>query len=280
MYLRLAFAVAAHLEPEIMIVDEVLAVGDATFQKKCIGKMQDVGNRGRTVLLVTHNMTAVARLCKRAILLDGGSVTHDGPADQVVGAYLKHEDSGVAERIWPDEQTAPGGGIVRLRAVRAKTEDGRVEKRFDIRRPIGIEMEYDVLKSGYVLLPHLNIDNEEGLSVFTSIDTDPRWRARARPAGRYTSTAWIPGNFLSEGMLFVEACMLTTNPRTNQFTAADAVAFQVVDSGEGDSARGDWLGSLKGAVRPLLKWETDLGGKRKSRQSSNGKKRVYRELCR
>src|SRR5262249_15284152 len=100
MYLRLAFAVAAHLEPEVLIVDEVLAVGDASFQKKCLNKMEDVGHQGRTVLFVSHNMPAVTRLCKRVLLVDGGRVVEDGPATHVVSAYLKSGMGTTARREW------------------------------------------------------------------------------------------------------------------------------------------------------------------------------------
>lgn len=256
MYLRLAFAVAAHLEPEILIVDEVLAVGDTNFQKKCLNKMHDVGQHGRTVFLVSHNMRAITRLCRRAILLDAGVVVQDGPADKVVNAYLNPADSTIAERVWPDPAQAPSGDIVRLNAVRVRGEDGRVREVLDIRRPVSLEMEYEVLKPGYVLAPHFNIDTEEGVSLFTTIDNDPAWRGRPRPEGVYTSSARIPGNLLAEGMLFVEAALLTLNPRSCQFTASDAVSFRVADSFEGDSARGDWTGSMPGVIRPLLKWST------------------------
>ena len=108
MYVRLAFAVAAHLEPEILIVDEVLAVGDASFQKKCLGKMQDVGKEGRTVLFVSHSMAAIARLCERTILLDEGRVLQDGPSHQVVTAYLASGRGTPALRVWRNAAKAPG----------------------------------------------------------------------------------------------------------------------------------------------------------------------------
>src|SRR5215468_2845592 len=108
MYLRLAFAVAAHLETEILLVDEVLAVGDIRFQKKCLGKMQDVGQQGRTVLFVSHNMPAITRLCERALRLDEGHVVQDGPSHRVVSAYLTSDVGTMAAREWPDPAQAPG----------------------------------------------------------------------------------------------------------------------------------------------------------------------------
>lgn len=256
MYLRLAFAVAAHLEPEILFVDEVLAVGDARFQKRCLNKMEDIGKEGRTVIFVSHNMHAITRLCQRAILLDDGRIIQDGPSHKVVNFYLNSENNTPAERIWPDLSKAPGNDIVRLRAVRVKTEDGKVTDVVDIREQVGIEMEYEVLTPDSVLLPYYHFLNEEGIFVFEVICQDPEWRQRPRPTGRYTSTVWIPGNFLSEGMLFVYSAIITVAPRTMHINERDTVAFQVVESFEGDSARGDYTGTMTSAVRPLLKWTT------------------------
>jgi len=258
MHVRLGFAVAAHLEPEILLVDEVLAVGDASFQKKCLGKMDIAAGEGRTVLFVSHNMAAVTRLCPRAILLDEGKVLQDGPSHQVVAAYLTPGLGTRAAREWPDLSKAPGNDIVRLRAVRVRTEDGRISDAIDIRHPVGIEMEYEVLKPGHVLVPNYHFFNEEGMYVFVASDYDPAWRRKVRPAGRYVSTSWVPGNFLSEGSLIVGAAISTMDPVTVHFYERDAVAFQVIDRLGGDSARGDYAGTMPGVVRPLLRWTTEF----------------------
>lgn len=256
MYVRLAFAVAAHLEPEILIIDEVLAVGDGRFQRKCLDKMQEVGKEGRTVLFVSHNMPAVTRLCPRTILLDGGKIIDDGISTQVVGAYLSNGLGTTTVREWPELSTAPGNDLVRLCAVRVLDEDGEVADAFDIRRSVGIEIEYQVLTSGYVLTPNMHFYNEEGVFAFVARDLDPEWRDRPRPAGRYTSIAHIPGNMLSEGTLFVAAAISTMNPSTVHVFERDAVAFQVIDSMAGDSARGDYAGPMPGVMRPMLRWST------------------------
>jgi lipopolysaccharide transport system ATP-binding protein len=258
MYMRLAFAVAAHLEPEILLVDEVLAVGDGRFQRKCLDKMQDVGQQGRTVLFVSHNMPAITRLCPRTILLDAGRVIGDGQSSQVVGAYLSSGLGTTAVRVWPDLNTAPGNDIVRLCAVRVCTEDRVFSDALDIRRPIGIEMEYEVLQSGHVLTPNYHFYNEEGVYAFVASEADPVWAGRARSVGRYVSTAWIPGNLLSEGTLFVGAAISTMNPVVVHFYERDAVAFQIIDSLDGDSARGEYAGPMPGVVRPLLQWSTRM----------------------
>jgi lipopolysaccharide transport system ATP-binding protein len=256
MYLRLAFAVAAHLEPDILIVDEVLAVGDARFQKKCLDKMQDVGAHGRTVLFVSHNMQAITRLCPRAILLDNGSILEDGPSHKVVRNYLNSGFGTTAYREWPDPAKAPAGEIVRLRSVRVRAEDGSTTDVVDIRRPLWIEMEYQVLESGRVLMPYFDVHNEEGVHVFSTLDVGPEWGQQSRPAGMWVSMVHIPGNLLAEGTHFVTAGIFARNPDVHQFNVREAVTFQVFDSLDGDSARGDWAGEIYGVVRPLLKWTT------------------------
>ncbi len=254
MYLRLAFAVAAHLEPEILIVDEVLAVGDAQFQKKCLDKMQDVGKQGRTVLFVSHNMPAVTRLCERTILLDQGQVIADGPAHSVVGLYLRSDQGTTAEREWPEISRAPGNDIVRLAAVRVRNHLGQVTDMIDIREPVSLEMEYQVLKPGSVLVPSFRLFNEEGVFVFATFDSDRNWQSKPRPAGRFVSQTVIPGNFLSEGSLMIAAAITTLEPLIVHFHETEVVAFSVVDSLEGNSARGAYAGYMPGVVRPLLEW--------------------------
>ena len=137
-------------------------------------------------------------------------------------------------------------------------EDGQVIERLDIRQPVRLEMEFEVLKPGHVLLPHYNIFNEEGIELFSAHDLDPEWRGRHRPLGRYVSTAWVPGNFFAEGTIFVAAAMITLNPNDPQFYEADVVAFNVVESFGGDSARGDWHKHMSGVVRPMLNWSTEF----------------------
>ena len=257
MYLRLAFAVAAHLEPEILVVDEVLAVGDARFQRKCLDKMQDVGQHGRTVLFVSHNMSAITRLCPRTILLDEGRVLCDGPSHEVVSTYLNSGLGTTASREWPDAESAPGNEIVRLRAMCVRAEDGRVTEAVDIRRPIYLEVEFEVLEGGHILFPAFGFFNEEGAVIFMTHDNNPTWKRRERPTGYYVSTVLIPGNFLAEGSLVVNVAISEHIPSdVVHVHYGDAVAFQVIDSMEGDSARGDYGGPYPGIVRPLLDWQT------------------------
>lgn len=259
MYLRLAFAVAAHLETEILLVDEVLAVGDQQFQKKCLGKMDDVGKHGRTVIFVSHSMPAVTRLCNRAILLDEGNLVTEGTTHDVIRTYLSKAGSdSCAERIWTIPQEMPRGENARLNAVRVTSQDGLTTEAIDIKQPVVLEMEYDVVKPGCVFLPNFHLHNDYGVYVFATIDTDPEWKQRPRPVGHYFSRALIPGNLLSEGTHFVTVALVTLNPLKAQFYEREVVVFHVTDSAHGDSARGDYTGDMGGAVRPMLKWSTSF----------------------
>lgn len=257
MFVRLAFAVAAHLEPEIMIVDEVLAVGDNNFQRKCLGKMEDISNQGRTVLFVSHSMSTVTRLCPRVILLQNGAVFADGLSEDVARVYLQQEQRTMAEHHWTDPRHAPGNEVARLRSVCVRNEQGQSMDVADIRRPVLIEMVFEVLESGHVLVANHHFYNEQGVCAFIIHDVnDENWYRKPRPAGLYRSTMQVPGNFLSEGTYVVSSCVSTHNPEKVHFYAKEAVAFQVIDSHDGDSARGEYVGNIPGIVRPLFQWET------------------------
>ena len=258
MYMRLAFAIAAHLEPEILMVDEVLAVGDLAFQRKCLKKMRDVSQHGRTVLFVSHNMQAVTRLCSRAIWIENGMIKQDAPAKTVVSNYLNSQTKTASEKVWENTPDAPGNEIARLRRVRVFDEKDDKNSAFDIRRPVFVEMTYEVLQNGQVLMPSFELYNEESVCVFTSNDLDKTWRNKPRIKGVYKSTARIPANFLAEGNFFVSVSLITYEPLNVHFAERDAVAFLIIDSLDGDSARGDFGGQINGVVRPILNWETDI----------------------
>ncbi|MCC2641118.1 MAG: rfbB [Nitrospira sp.] len=256
MYVRLGFSVLAHMDPDILIVDEVLAVGDVRFQKKCMGKMEDVGQNGRTVILVSHDMPAITRMCKRAMLLNKGEVVQEGAAHEVVGQYL-HAGHIKPCAEWLDPAQAPGNEVVRLRAVRVKSESGEVTDLVDIRKPFRVEIEYDVLKSGHALVAQFGFNTEEDVIAFVVNDRDPAWYRRIRPVGRYISTAWIPGNFMSEGTMVIGGGIISEDPWQLHCDVPRAVGFRVIDPGTGETARGDVTGRWEGVVRPLLKWTTE-----------------------
>lgn len=256
MYMRLAFAVAAHLEPEVLIVDEVLAVGDISFQKKCLNKMKTVGESGRTVLFVSHDMNAINRLCSRTIWLKNGTIEKDGETGEVVSQYLHEQSESGAEKSWENVKNPPGNEITKLLKVRVCDESGATSSAMDIRHPIGIEMTYEVLQEGKILVPNFHFYNEQGICAFVAHDWNEPWRTKSRPRGIYTTTAWIPGNFLAEGHIFVTVAVSTYEPLIVHFVERDAITFNVVDSPDGDSARGDFAGHLPGVVRPILDWKT------------------------
>jgi lipopolysaccharide transport system ATP-binding protein len=220
--------------------------------------MQDVGSQGRTVLFVSHNMAAVSRLCERGILLNEGKLVDDGPIQDVIKTYMSSGSGTSAAREWPDLSEAPGGEISRLRGVRVVSKNGQVSEAVDIREPIGLQMEYDALSSGRMLLPQFYLHSSEGAVVFQTLDLDPEWRSRPRPEGHYVSTAWIPGNLLAEDSYFVTCGLMTLDPNIPQFIERFTVGFRIVDTTEGDSARGDWTGNMVGIIRPILDWDTEF----------------------
>jgi lipopolysaccharide transport system ATP-binding protein len=177
--------------------------------------------------------------------------------DEVVSAYLSEGHGMTAERQWNDDD-APGDHVARLHRFRAKNSQNETLRSTDIREPIGIEVEYEVLEGGRLLMPYVTAWNEDGVKLFIAVETDPAWLNRKRPAGRYCTTVWIPGNMLSEGVIYLSAHMKTLEPTELHYHAHQEIAVQIVDTTEGGSARGAWVGVLDGAFRPKLDWETTV----------------------
>lgn len=221
--------------------------------------MEGVADQGRTIFFVSHNMQAITRLCKRVIYLEDGQLRLDGSPHDVVKGYLHSGLGTMAVREWLDPVKAPKSDGARLWAVRVKTEDGQCTDNVDIRKPVGIEIDYEVLKPGCKFRGAIDVCNDEGVLLFIALEQDPEWRRRVRPPGRYRSTAWIPGNYLAEGTMVVNVALDTVEPYEWQFKVRQAVAFHVTDSTDGDSARGDYAGEFPGVVRPLLQWNTVVG---------------------
>jgi lipopolysaccharide transport system ATP-binding protein len=266
MAVRLAFAVAAHIDPEVMIIDEVLAVGDAEFQKKCMGKMSETAKGGRTVIFVSHNMPSITGLCHRVILLHNGQISKEGDPQDVVAHYLGHSEKVRSSKTWTDLSIAPGNEIVRLRRALVRDNHGNSDGFFDIREPIAVEMEYDVLVDGHILVPNFYFFKEMNLLAFLAIDQDPKWKNQPKPRGRYKSTVWIPGNFLSDGEMSVSVAITTYRPKVAvHFEEEYLLSFQIIDSLDGNTARGEYTGNLPGVIRPLLEWETTRSDVKKNR---------------
>ncbi|MDD5355450.1 MAG: ABC transporter ATP-binding protein [Candidatus Omnitrophica bacterium] len=256
MYVRLAFAVAAHLEPEILLVDEVLAVGDIEFQKKCLGKMGEVTTGGRTVLLVSHNMTAISRLCRKAILLKNGNIIDFEDSVSIINKYFGSESNYLSFQEWPDILKSPGDSYVRLNSVRVVNKRKEILGKVNIDEDVNIEMEYSVLKKGIIIRPWFILWNDMGICIFATTDTNCELVESPRLSGRYVSYVKIPSNLLSEGVVTVTAGMAAFRDLNNHFIVNEAVVFQVVDSLNGNTARGKYGGSFPGVVRPKLPWFT------------------------
>ena len=258
MYVRLAFAVAAHLEPEILVVDEVLAVGDAAFQKKCLGKIQDVSSHGRTVLFVSHSMPTILRLCRRVILLQRGAVAGDGPAEEMTRQYLNSGTDRAAERIWNEPEKAPGDSVARLHAVRIKNARGMVTETIDISEPFEIEVEYWNLQDRLKPTVSIQFANEDGVLLFVTNDfSNPQWWSSARRPGLVRASCLVPAHLLAEGQFFVLAAVCTYNPDQIHALERDAVSFQTVDQHDLDRVREKYARLWPGAMRPRLEWKIE-----------------------
>jgi lipopolysaccharide transport system ATP-binding protein len=255
MKVRLGFAVAAHLEPEILLVDEVLAVGDGAFQKKCLGKMSDVAKDGRTILFVSHNMVAVQSLCERSILLSDGLVAEDGPTARVVPLYLARFSTTQTERTWDDPAAAPGGDGMRLHYIGVKPAGGESTEAITTQTPLIIETAYWNLAPGTQLHIVFHVYNEQGIIAFStvSLETDQTQRGPL-PAGLIRSFCHIPGDFLNSGTHRI-TMMMFENAARRVLRMDDALAFEVLDL---ESRAGGWYGREPGAVHPKLRWETVL----------------------
>lgn len=204
MYVRLAFAVAAHLEPDILLVDEVLAVGDINFQKKSLGKMDAVAKSGRTVLFVSHNMAAVNHLCQKTLWLDKGKIRMFGPTETIIGAYLLEGVEIIGERQWKNLAESPGNDKVRLKAVRILNNEGKLSASLDMRFPFFIEIEYQLLCPVSDLQVGFSILTSEGKVIFSTGDrADLEWQGKARAPGIYKSVCEIPAHILNAGKYII-----------------------------------------------------------------------------
>ncbi|HEV7428398.1 MAG TPA: ABC transporter ATP-binding protein [Thermoanaerobaculia bacterium] len=253
MYMRLAFAVAAHLQPEILIVDEVLAVGDAAFQKKCLGKMNEVSQKGRTIIFVSHNMAAVQNLCNRVLWMDAGRIVNDGDPARVVGDYLKTTLTTLSQQNWPDPASAPGNERIRLHHAAIVPVTAELQDHITVRTPVRVEFEYWNLLGGRSLDLQVVIRTEEGFPIFsTASGSDPRWTDEPFPAGLYRSSFEIPGDLLNDGVHRVEL-NIRRSQRQIVFRIEDVLVFDVKDAAED---RVGSFGKQVGAVRPALTWRT------------------------
>jgi len=257
MYVRLAFAVAAHLEPEILVVDEVLAVGDLQFQQKCLGKMQDVSHSGRTVFFVSHNMSAINRLCTRALLLNQGSMVAEGTAAEVVSQYLASSLGASSTREWGDNENNPGSNGFRLMAVTLTDEEDKLASVVNVEQSLKLKLVYETC------LPEMRfrcaaLFYTQGVCAFSTLEPIEAMRDRT---GCYTSIVTIPANLLAEGDYTITISVFSSKGKKSHLCRVkDVIAFQIFDPISGRSARGDYAEGLSGVIRPCLEWSSSYQG--------------------
>jgi lipopolysaccharide transport system ATP-binding protein len=252
MYVRLAFSVAAHLEPDVLIVDEVLAVGDASFQKKCLGKMDNVARAGRTVLFVSHNMTAVKTLCPRAILLNQGVIELEGDTSEVVQHYVGTDKVTSGQVSWPAHQR-PGNRSFKLNSMTLKTPEGSPTSSVEISKGALVEIDFEVIEEGAQAGFSLVLFDSEVNDLFGSLsNTERNYYGRPLRCGRYISTCRLPGDFLNAGTFSISIIGFGAH-WGDQFRVDNALSFSAIDDG---ILRGDYYGGYGGPLRPRLEWST------------------------
>ena len=257
MYLRLAFAVAAHLEPEILVVDEVLAVGDAEFQRKCLGKMSDVAQAGRTVLFVSHNMSAVLRLTQEALVIEKGRLKMRAPTPEAVDYYLSHGMAQEGERVWEADEVPPEAAPFRPIAVRVTNPAGKVSDTVRSSETFKIEIDYCLSAPVSGLRVGIYLMSTRGEYILTSFDTDDSKRFERYPSrnpGHYTSACSFPADLLNEGR-YVIGINASSYRIRRYFQDDQALNFTV----DGTGAPGmHWPEPRLGPVRPRLDWNIEV----------------------
>lgn len=240
MYVRLAFGVAAHLEPEILIVDEVLAVGDADFQNKALGKMKEVSSKeGRTVLFVSHNMSAVRNLCNRALLLVNGKLKTEGMPDDVINAYLLENTNEALEREFNDPATAPGNDKVRFKSIRVVPQVSNSREAMTVKTPIHIEFEFYNMMGPAVLNTSLMLCNLADDVVFNAIS-----KVEELENGLYKAVLEIPGDFLNDGGYYINV-MIVYNASKVIYHFDKAVIFSLEDRRSFTNWHRKWVGVVR-----------------------------------
>ncbi|OIO36558.1 MAG: hypothetical protein AUJ72_05850 [Candidatus Omnitrophica bacterium CG1_02_46_14] len=257
MYVRLGFAVAAHLENEILLVDEVLAVGDIEFQRKCLGKMHEVARVGRTVLFISHNMPAIVSLCGRCLLMDSGVILSSGLASDVVSGYYKGGKF-LSSSVIFSKKPPVGDDLAVLLEGHVALSNGDHASEVDINQPCQIEMKFEILKEANVsFIPSFHFYTSEGTSAFVaSMPTAKRLKA-----GRHTAICKIPPNFLNDKVYFVGLALTALgNGLKANFFENNALSFIVKDPIEGTRGRNGYAGPIPGEVRPQFEWMIEPSG--------------------
>ena len=255
MKVRLGFAVAAHLDPDIFIIDEALAVGDVAFQKKCMDRIEKVGQSGHTILFVSHHLQSVARLCSRALVLKQGQLVFDGGTAEAIHHYTAMLEVNGTHRQWLPAE-APGDDEVRLLEAQLLIDGQPCRTVADIRGRLSVRIRYRLLRDSSALMASLHVFLPGGDWVFAAIDTEPGSIERPRRAGDYEALAELPAELLNEGGYVFGVALMSFNPRREHLFLRDALSLTLFDPVEGDTPRLRHTGELPGPVRPRLHWQT------------------------
>ena len=251
MKVRLAFSVAAHLEPEILLIDEVLSVGDAAFQKKSMGKMNDVADEGRTVLFVSHNMVAVQTLCPRAIWLENGRIKEIGDTSLIVRDYLSVNDESETIKRWETPEEAPGDDAIRVHEIRVVIDEAGNPGQVDMDSDFQVSIQYWNHVPDARLHTTIKVINDEGILVFGSGSGEAK--NFKHEVGLFQSTCRIPGKLLNSGSYYVNLLAVREGNRVvarlNQ-----VVSFEVIDVGTRETS---WYKKEPGVIRPQLHWDVE-----------------------
>ena len=266
MYVRLAFAVAAHLEPEILIVDEVLAVGDAEFQQKCLGKMESVSKReGRTVLFVSHQLGMITSLCTRVILLEEGRTATIGPPSDVVRAYYARGHGSPAAADFTRSQRPPGDDTIRLEKCHVENAAGKLSPDYDLSDPVSIVIQFRVLRERRFVMgfpyPQINVYSSQGSLVFSCMA--PAAQLGNFEPGSYVARCLIPGDFLNNDTYYLGIGMASCESSvTVHFYENNVLSFQVGEriSETLYTRRNGFSGPIEGVIRPQLPWQVERLG--------------------
>ncbi len=250
MQLRLAFAVAAFLENEILIIDEVLAVGDAEFQKKCIGKMNDVSKNGRTLLFVSHNMSALSSLCSKSIFIQKGQLKSIGETNQIVSEYLSQENTTNTSITW-EQNERPGDNVAKINSARLIDENLNTIEFLEIHRKVGVEFVYEIFEKGFMPLPNVHVRTFLQEYAFSSLQNEDE---KLSSVGLHKSIAWIPANTLNDQVYSISIGLTSILPFTVHFHAADVLLLNTVE--DMTRRRHDYTQKIPGILRPELLWET------------------------
>ncbi len=255
MYTRLAFSVAAHLRTEILIIDEVLAVGDTEFQKKCLNKMDTVAKSGRTILFVSHNMNAIKSICNKICLLQNGSIAGIGRTIEVIDKYLDKHEEDMAEVIY--DVNKPGDFEAVLHSVRVKNSSGQITSTIQINEPFQIELKFELLASGMRVYPNLHFKDSLGSYVCVTSDSglDQHCEMKQK-TGCYTMYCQIPGNLLNSGKYHIGVALTSIRPTRVHLYEQDVIIISIIENLDKVPTRhdNDNLSPIPGAFRPLLDW--------------------------